>query len=160
MDGSELKVVSSEYWDHVTHIVRDTLVSHGAVVYYGDDQEAVNALRSPQHGFEAWRLCTDDEEPEDEYAFNWLLQHNDSHFGFNHCDLFMSIGYDPFKPSDPVKCAYQVARILKPGGLVLAVATGEWASKLGVVLTGRDDLVAKIKCYSMFANRDVQVYQR
>ena len=147
-------------FEHLAHIIRDVFDPQGPTVLYGTDHELITTLRESEHGIEAWRLYTDAKLSNDEHAFNWLMEYNDSYFGFDYAELFMCFGYSPSKVRDPDVCALQVARLLKPGGLVVLSGFNRWAVNLSGVLRARDDLVYELEAYSFFRNKSVEVYQR
>lgn len=147
-------------YEHLAHIIRDVFNPHGPVILYGTDHELITTLRKPEHGIEAWRLYTDAKVSNDEHSFNWLMEYNDSYFGFDYAELFISFGYSPSKVRDPDVTALQVARLLKPGGLALVAGFNRWAVNLSGALCHREDLVDKLEAYSFFRNKGVQVLQR
>jgi ubiquinone/menaquinone biosynthesis C-methylase UbiE len=75
-------------------------------------------------------------------------------------DLFISINYDPeIFNNNYDQVAQEIKRVLKPGGFILAVNPGKWASNLESEFIADSQIEKEIKRYSLFTDKDVYVYE-
>jgi hypothetical protein len=160
-------------YDHLVHIVRDIFPNKENIIYYGEDVAFLETLHSPEHGLGAFLLHSN---PEDDWSLSkqtsklktvnkamckgWVIEFNDSFFGEDFCDLFISFSYSPWMLHENYSfVALNIKKLLKPNGLIFAVDPGDWSMCLGDHMTLREDLVKEVKRYSLLKNKEVFVYE-
>jgi len=146
-------------WDYVAHIVRDVFHPHDTIINYGRDQDLIDVFRSSEHDIEAWGLYTGRMECPHDYAREWEWPEDDTFFGQDFADVFMSFNYAPrVLPQHRILIAERVSWTLHKDGFVFFVNPGDWVSEFDRVLTERIDLIAEIKRFHMFRDETVMVY--
>jgi hypothetical protein len=148
-------------YGHVAHIIRDVFRPEDSVICYGKDEALAlkSTLRSPEHGTEAFTLHS---EKNTSSGRMWNLPFDNSHFGFNYCKLFISLGYAPSidLETGATNMALRIASLMKPGGLILLLNPAIEYTVLIDMLTRRQDLEKKMKSYSEFMDQKVVVLER
>lgn len=149
-------------WNHVAHIIRDVFKNTSFTVCYQGDTDLSDTLYTNEHGIGAIRLWSALEAPleNSENNYYWLAGLNSMLFSDGCVDLFISINYDPEIFDDNYdQVAQEIKRVLKPGGFILAVDPGKWASNLESEFTADSQIEKEIKRYSLFNNKDVRIYE-
>lgn len=147
--------------EHVGHIIKDVFDPSGAAIVYGPPFDLIEKLREPTFGIETWGLYHSSGETTSDLAHQWKAGLDPTYFGFDFCNLFLSIGYNPSIPSiRTFPLALQIAQLMKKGGHVLLVNPGTWAKHIPGMLRPRMGLTAEVQSYSMFKNENVMVFQK
>jgi ubiquinone/menaquinone biosynthesis C-methylase UbiE len=95
-----------------------------------------------------------------ENNYYWPAGLNPMLFSDDCVDLFISINYDPeIFNNNYDQVAQEIKRVLKPGGFILAVNPGKWASNLESEFIADSQIEKEIKRYSLFTDKDVYVYE-
>ena len=147
--------------DHVCHVIKDVFDPSAGVIVYGTPHGLIDKLREPTFGVEAWGLYHSTGEVASDFSHQWKAGVDPAYFGYDFCELFLSIGYNPSVPSiRTFPLALQVAQLLKKGGKVCLVNPGAWGKHIPAMLKARTDLIAEMRSYSMFKNENVMVFQK
>lgn len=144
----------------IGHIIKDVFDPVSPAIVYGTSYGLIDTLRGPEFGVETWGLVSS-QPPEHNSAFLWESTVNDSHFGRDFANLFVSLDYHYDVQGHFVDAtALHIYHLMKDDGMILTVNPGNWAERLAVVLDRRQDIANEIKRYSIFAGQDVRVYQK
>lgn len=149
-------------WNHVAHIIRDVFKNTSFTVCYQGDTDLSDTLYTNEHGIGAIRLWSALEAPleNSENNYYWPAGLTPMLFSDGCVDLFISINYDPEIFDDNYdQVAQEIKRVLKPGGFILAMNPGKWASNLESEFTADSQIEKEIKRYSLFNNKDVRIYE-
>ena len=149
-------------WNHVAHIIRDIFKNNSFTVCYQENMNLANILYTAEHGIGAMRLWSALEAPleNSENNYYWPAGLNPILFSDDCVDLFISINYDPeIFNNNYDQVAQEIKRVLKPGGFILAVNPGKWASNLESEFIADSQIEKEIKRYSLFTDKDVYVYE-
>lgn len=90
----------------------------------------------------------------------WAIEMNDTFFGHDYCDLFMSINYNPwlfYRNYDFI--ADNLRNFMKKNGLIFLVNPGDWAKDLGNKFPLREDLIMEARRYYLLNNQKVLIYE-
>ncbi len=143
----------------IAHMIRDVFGYPKTCLYYGESHALVDLLNGPEHGIQTYHLYTRDRAPIDD-AHHWEIALNDSFYGHDYCELFVSCNYNPVvQYGSPVDVAIQLSKLMKHNGLVFLVNAGTWADNLGDFMTLRSDLIAELKSFYLLRDQNVKVYQ-
>jgi hypothetical protein len=147
-------------WDHAAHVVRDVFGNRGFTIYYGEDPEFTETLRTSTHGIGAFLMHSNVEKRfHFDYERYWCIGTN-MFFDADTCDFLISFDYDPVFHGSPFGIPPYIDRLMKREGLIFLVNPGRWAEYLGDMFILRKDLQAEVKRYSMFKNENVLVYEK
>lgn len=148
----------------ITHVIKDVFDPQSPVMVYGGDFELVNTLRTPEFSNESWGLTPDQyltfpgAQP---YVWYWKIPYNDTHFGRDYTDLFVSIECEWNPDADLLDgIALRIMLLLKNGGHALIIDPGTWDGSLEKVFARDSQLEREVMRYSMFAGHDVAVYRK
>lgn len=143
----------------IAHMVRDVFGYPKTCLYYGESRALVDLLNGPEHGIQTYHLYTRERKIIEE-AHHWEIALNDSFYGHNYCELFISCNYNPIvQYGSSMDVAIQVSKLMKHNGLVFTVNAGSWADSLGDFMHYRADLVDKLQSFHMLRDQNVKVYQ-
>lgn len=158
--------------DFLVHIIRDLFSNHNTPIYYGEDIFFLKTLRKPEHGVGAfllhsncnngWNLLEDNNQYEisSDLCKGWAIELNDTFFGEDYCDLFMSINYNPWLFYRNYQfIAENLSKFMKKNGLVFLVNPGDWSAALGDKMKLREDLIIEAKRFSLLSNQRVIIYE-
>jgi hypothetical protein len=156
----------------IAHIIRDIFTNRDNTIVFGECPELLECLYSPAHSIGAYMLHTNQSnnwKPKHLYdglkyaptdaIKSWYIKENDSFFGANFCDLFISINYQVEDIGDPLKIVGNIKKVMKPNSIGFIVNPGSWASEVENFNVVRYDLIKEVKRYSMFRNEKVLVYE-
>lgn len=156
----------------ISHIIRDIFPYRGNTIIFGEYSELLDCFYSPEHSIGAYMLhCNKANGWKPEYLYSslkyaphdaikgWYIQENDSFFGADFCDLFISINYKVDNIGHPIKIAENIKNVMKPNAIGLIVNPGIWASEMMNLNKVNYDLIKEVKRYSIFRNEQVLVYE-
>lgn len=148
-------------WNYIAHIIKDVFGLEGTVLHYGEDTTLASILNGSEFGVETWGLYTNYYNQLFIPNFHhWDIGLNNSYFGHDFCNLFLSFNYHPAVIARPTgERALSIARLLKKNGLIVLVNAGNWADDLNSVFGVRQDLINQIQRFSAFKNANVRVFQ-
>lgn len=156
----------------ISHIIRDIFPYRNNTILFGEYPELLDCLYSPQHSIGAYMLhCNQSNNWKPDHLYRelkyapadaikgWLIKENDSFFGVDFCDLFISINYKIDDIGDPVRIAKSIKRVMKPNSIGFIVNPGSWASEIANFNRVDYSLMREVKRYSMFRDEKVLVYE-
>lgn len=143
----------------IAHMIRDVFGRPKTCIYYGESGALVELLNGLEHGIQTFQLYTNPDISIKE-AHHWEVAINDSFYGYDYCELFISCNYNPtVMYGSPTDVAIQLSRLMKHNGLVFLVNPGAWADDLHGFMPSRQDLVDELKSYHLLKDQNVKVYQ-
>lgn len=155
-DRSEEAIITP----HIAHIIRDVfkIDKHSNVVCFQGDDKLLYELRKPEHGIEAWGLHHEGTPLDPPRAGGlsryWEIGYNDSHYGREFCDLFISLDYLTAHPDLTIQTVVTLWKLMKPQGLILLTnptlndANFQWGN-----FHIRQDLIDELRSYTLFAKK-------
>jgi len=148
-------------YEFLAHVVRDVFPNNGFTIIYDSDFSFREILAKPEHGIGAYCLHTErDANDFPEYAYFWEAGWNHPFFSPDSADLLICLDYEPELIDNYYhNIAIQIGSVLKPGGLVLLINPGIWASELDSVFSIRYDLIKECKRYKFLSEENVIVYE-
>jgi hypothetical protein len=152
---------SSFNWRFFAHILKDVVDPRSPLIYYGDDYDLVPVLRDPEFGVESWHLYYGEGDSPYEHSFSWLPEINDSYFGHDYCDTFVSVNYaHPINFGSPEQLSHQIYELMKRGGVIVLVNPAFWASGLFDVFSRNYHAEDLFRSYAMLAHEEVVVFEK
>lgn len=157
VDGCE-SMAGNLNWNFVAHILKDVFNPVSPVVTYGTGFELIEILRGPEFGIETWGLYSHTVDDPIDYSFYWEIGYNDSHFGQNFCNLFVSFDYNlELKDHMVLNAVSNIHRLMEDNAFL---CIPDWTDKLLEYFEPRPDMIKELRRYSILQDKEISVYQK